>query len=203
MLLTLGFGVAGIALAIIAMPADVRGKPHPGLIAAAAILSLATAALCGHVGGETAEAAFAAAVIPLFFAISAVDLATRRIPNRALVVGTATVLSAALPNGSWVVRAHIGIAIGGSTTHVGCRLLQGEEVLSQSGTQGEVLGIIPSLGGIDPDADHRQPYYRGGDSHAAAPARTPAPTSGGCVPCVTSAPLLTGPASDAVDFCLR
>lgn len=112
MLLTLAFGVAGIALAVIAMPVDVRGKTHPGLILAAVILSLAAAAFCGHVGGETAEAAFAAGVIPLFLAISAVDLATRRIPNRALVIGTAAVVSAALwsPSGSYLFSILGGIA---------------------------------------------------------------------------------------------
>jgi hypothetical protein len=60
-----------------------------------------------------------------------------------------TVQSLNLPNGSWVVRSHIGIAIGGSNTHVGCRLIQNGEVLSQTGTEGEVLGFVPSLGGLD------------------------------------------------------
>lgn len=111
-LLTLGFGVAGIALAAVAMPADVRRKTHPALIAAAVVLSLGAAALCGRIGGETADAAFAAAIIPLFFAISAVDLATRRIPNRALLVGTAAVLGAALwsPSESYVFSVLGGVA---------------------------------------------------------------------------------------------
>lgn len=63
-----------------------------------------------------------------------------------------TVQSVNLPNGSWVVHSHIGIAIGGSTTHVGCRMLQAGQVLSQTGTQGEVLGIIPSIDGLDLEA---------------------------------------------------
>ena len=60
-----------------------------------------------------------------------------------------TVMSLNLPEGNWVVTANIGIAIGSTTTHVGCRLNQGGKVLAQSGTQGEVLGIIPSLDGVD------------------------------------------------------
>jgi hypothetical protein len=60
-----------------------------------------------------------------------------------------TVMSLNLPAGNWVVSANIGIAIGGATTHVACRLNQGGKVLAQSGTQGEVLGIIPSIDGVD------------------------------------------------------
>lgn len=60
-----------------------------------------------------------------------------------------TVNSVELPNGSWVVRAHVGVAIGGGNTHVGCRMIQAGQVLSQGGTEGEVLGIVPSLASID------------------------------------------------------
>jgi hypothetical protein len=60
-----------------------------------------------------------------------------------------TVMSLNLPSGNWVVTANIGVAIGGATTHIGCRLNQGGTVLAQSGTQGEVAGIVPSIDGVD------------------------------------------------------
>lgn len=61
-----------------------------------------------------------------------------------------TVMSLNLPNGAWVVQANIGLAIGSAgTVHVGCRLVQGGQVLAQSGTQGENLGLVPSIDGIN------------------------------------------------------
>jgi hypothetical protein len=60
-----------------------------------------------------------------------------------------TVMSLVLPNGSWVVRADLGVAFGGATTHVGCKLVQGETTLAQAGTQGEVVGFAAGLGSID------------------------------------------------------
>lgn len=61
-----------------------------------------------------------------------------------------TVMSLNLPSGNWVVQANLGLAIGGSgEIHIGCRLNQGGKVLAQSGTEGENLGLAPSLGGID------------------------------------------------------
>ena len=60
-----------------------------------------------------------------------------------------TVMSLNLPDGNWVVTANIGVAFGGATTHVACRLNQGTKVLAQSGTQGEVIGIIPSIDGVN------------------------------------------------------
>lgn len=54
---------------------------------------------------------------------------------------------------------------------VGCRSFEGN------------AGLFPRLRDrLDPDADHRQPYYRGGDSLASAPKNAIAP-NGGCVPC--------------------
>ncbi len=67
-----------------------------------------------------------------------------------------------------------------SLAAVGCRSFE------------ENAGLFPRLRDrLDPDADHRQPYYRDGDRHASAPAPTHAiaptyavaPTSGSCVPC--------------------
>jgi hypothetical protein len=60
-----------------------------------------------------------------------------------------TVMSLNLPEGNWVVTANIGIAIGTGPVHVGCRLNQGGKVLAQSGTEGDDLGIIPSIDGVD------------------------------------------------------
>ena len=64
------------------------------------------------------------------------------------------------------------LLIGVSLAAVGCRSFE------------DNAGLFPRLRDrIDPDADHRQPYYRDGDRLAAAPAQPIAPTSGGCVPC--------------------
>ncbi|HEY5052563.1 MAG TPA: hypothetical protein VII45_04055 [Solirubrobacterales bacterium] len=60
-----------------------------------------------------------------------------------------TVMSLNLPAGNWVVSANVGLVIAGSKTHIGCRLNQGGKVLSQSGSEGEIIGgLIPSVDGI-------------------------------------------------------
>lgn len=56
-----------------------------------------------------------------------------------------TVMSVNLPSGNWVVQASVAVSIGGETTHIGCRMVQGGKVLAQGGTEGQKLGFVPAL----------------------------------------------------------
>jgi Flp pilus assembly protein protease CpaA len=116
-LLTLAFGAAGVVLAFVAMPADALRPTGAVRLGAAALVGLGLAAAAGYFEGDTPEAAFVAGVSPLFVAIAAVDIATRRIPNRAVVVGSAAALSASVwgPADGYVfalLGGLVGLALG-------------------------------------------------------------------------------------------
>jgi hypothetical protein len=70
-----------------------------------------------------------------------------------------------------MTRSHSFLLIAVALAAVGCRSFE------------ERAGLFPRLRDrIDPDDDHRQPYYRGDDRLASAPKNAIAPT-GNCVPC--------------------
>jgi hypothetical protein len=63
----------------------------------------------------------------------------------------ATVLTLNVPSGNWVLSSHIQVAIGTASpgSKVICRMNQNGSVLSQTGTEGSNLGLIPSINGVD------------------------------------------------------
>lgn len=113
MSLALVFGVAGIVLGMVALPRDVLAKVGWRGAAAAACGGLAASVGAGAIAGGTADAAHASAMAGLLALIAAADFATRRIPNRAIVIG----LAAALPASGWgpahgPIGAVVGMAVG-------------------------------------------------------------------------------------------
>src|SRR5437870_7132844 len=87
--LTIPFAAAGLAVAFIAIPRDMRGRIRPAGWLAIAALSAGLAVLADRFAPGTAQSAHAAAVTPVLLALAAGDLATRRIANRAVAIAAA------------------------------------------------------------------------------------------------------------------
>ncbi len=113
--LTTGFGVAGVILAVIALPADIRVRLGPWTWATLVALSLALAVLAGAIAGPTAPGAHTAVMVPVLLFVGAGDVAVRRISNRSVLIA----LAAAIPASNWTPTGSVAEGLLGGLLGLG------------------------------------------------------------------------------------